>query len=392
MVQLGAVAAAIVIILILIVFLIHAIRTRDPPQWLPNALKSRWNKHQIGKKSKYRRADSGQGQNDDGFRPPSGRPSGAQILAARSSAARDQTRIDRHTSVRSIMTLPEYRAVPKQGFETTIAREGERDGMDVVVNFPETETEMEERREEHMDALYRVRRARAALLDRQRNGGNSSTTEDAAVPPAAFLDTNVLPTASAANLAAMLRERNRRISSVAYADLGHARHDGSRISISSDREGLLSSAASIGGTSFSYHTRSGSSMSVATTVLPHSLTPTPERRNSEEFFAPPRLNLEIPNAEGSPVINRPSMDLGEQPPNYDGQAWNPLSPPPQYESPVTRRNPDIEIPELRVIASTPSIAPNSAGAAPSPMTPLAPSAGQRRSSRLSMQIRLGDMR
>src|SRR5204863_1941443 len=67
--------------------------------------------------------------------------------------------VDRNTSVRSVMTLPKYSPIPKPT-EQVIGREGERDGMDIVVEFPETAEEEELQREEQMESLYQIRLAR----------------------------------------------------------------------------------------------------------------------------------------------------------------------------------------------------------------------------------------
>ena len=66
---------------------------------------------------------------------------------------------DRNTSVRSVMTLPAYSQAPKET-EQVIGREGERAGMDTVVEFPEDPAEEEARREEEMESLYQIRQAR----------------------------------------------------------------------------------------------------------------------------------------------------------------------------------------------------------------------------------------
>jgi hypothetical protein len=47
---------------------------------------------------------------------------------------------DRNTSVRSVMTLPAYRQKATDT-EQVLGREGERDGIDVVVEFPTAEDE-----------------------------------------------------------------------------------------------------------------------------------------------------------------------------------------------------------------------------------------------------------
>ncbi|KAI5283431.1 hypothetical protein KEM54_002135, partial [Ascosphaera aggregata] len=71
----------------------------------------------------------------------------------------DNGEVNRHQSVRSIMTLPPYSFTPK-ATEQIIAREGERAGMDMVVEYPETAEEQEARREEEMESLYQIRVAR----------------------------------------------------------------------------------------------------------------------------------------------------------------------------------------------------------------------------------------
>ncbi|KAJ9627137.1 hypothetical protein H2203_003598 [Taxawa tesnikishii (nom. ined.)] len=78
--------------------------------------------------------------------------------------------VDRHTSVRSVMTLPSYSATPRAG-EGVLGREGERAGMDTVVEFPETNDQEEARREEEMESLYQIRlrrREEAAERDERR--------------------------------------------------------------------------------------------------------------------------------------------------------------------------------------------------------------------------------
>src|SRR5690606_23092831 len=161
-----------------------------------------------------------------------------------------------------------------------IGREGERAGMDVVVEFPESAEEEEARREEHMEALYQLRQARAAQLEaiagsrpsaastaaanRQIERGRSGRSGVAQVPPSAYLETAATAVAhsstSLSTLASILAaENDRRVSEVAYAEIGTARHDGSRVRASSDhdRDPLLSSAASMGGLSAN-HSRNNS--------------------------------------------------------------------------------------------------------------------------------------
>ena len=177
--------------------------------------------------------------------------------------------VDRNTSVRSVMTLPPYSQAPKET-EQVIGREGERAGMDTVVEFPENPTEEEARREEEMESLYQIRQARRQeITDREqrrqerrdaRARGDwarleeltreSRTRAEGARLGATAVNgssTNV----SAATLLAehQSRGRERRVSAVTYASLGHVRHDGTRLRANSDeseRGALLGSAAPMG--------------------------------------------------------------------------------------------------------------------------------------------------
>ncbi|KAG9599721.1 hypothetical protein KCV04_g19601, partial [Aureobasidium melanogenum] len=81
-----------------------------------------------------------------------------------STATREMTQdpeaaVNRHTSIRSIATLPAYSAVPHEN-EGVLGREGERAGMDTVVEFPETTEEEEGRREAEMESLWQIRQQR----------------------------------------------------------------------------------------------------------------------------------------------------------------------------------------------------------------------------------------
>ena len=66
--------------------------------------------------------------------------------------------VDRNTSVRSVMTLPAYRPKATEQ-ELVLGREGERDGIDIVVELQTAEDE-EALRDEEMEALYQIRAAR----------------------------------------------------------------------------------------------------------------------------------------------------------------------------------------------------------------------------------------
>ncbi|KAI1621312.1 hypothetical protein EDD37DRAFT_110839 [Exophiala viscosa] len=177
------------------------------------------------------------------------------------------TGVDRNTSVRSVITLPAYSRTPKES-EEVIGREGERAGMDTVVEFPETVDEQEAQREDQMESLYQIRVARRReLAEREerrrerreaRERGDNARLEELrresrqrASESAVSL--NAVADVSAATLIAEHQSRGResRVSSVAYGSLGQVRHDGTRLranSNESERGGLLSGAAPMGET------------------------------------------------------------------------------------------------------------------------------------------------
>lgn len=174
--------------------------------------------------------------------------------ASAAAAAAGDSGVDRNTSVRSVLTLPAYRIQPTDT-EQVLGREGERDGIDVVVELPTAEAD-EAMREEEMDALYQIRMTRrrqvAEREERRRRRREARDRNDRVAlqelaPPA--------PGANTAEVEELRREherikatRQRAVSSVSYHDVGIARHDGTRIranSTESERVGLLSDAASI---------------------------------------------------------------------------------------------------------------------------------------------------
>ena len=198
-------------------------------------------------------------------------------------------------SIRSIMTLPVYRPSPNAD-ERLIAREGERAGVDTVIEFPESIDEEEARREADMEALYQIRETRrreiAERAERRRqrqeareardwarleqlrleeqqararanSAGSSSThlpTSSSGGP--ADSSTNVSSSTLIAEHHARAASRDRRVSSVSYADLGFARHDGTRIradSVDSDHRPLLDSAAGMGAGGTAHANRSANS-------------------------------------------------------------------------------------------------------------------------------------
>ena len=163
--------------------------------------------------------------------------------------------VTRETSIRSILTLPAYRNKPNDN-ERVLGREGERDGVDVVVELPTAE-EQEAMREEEMEAMYQVRLARREQAaqreelrsqreEARRRGDHVAMAELRSQIRAVSRDNTPVNELREAHQQVKTR-RQRAVSSVSYHDLGVARHDGTRVRVSTDSEriGLLSDAASI---------------------------------------------------------------------------------------------------------------------------------------------------
>ncbi|CAI6080692.1 unnamed protein product [Clonostachys chloroleuca] len=169
--------------------------------------------------------------------------------------------VDRHTSVRSIMTLPAYSLAAAQN-EQVIGREGERDGVDIIIEHP-TQQDEEELRDQEMDALYQLRQARRQQRiereERRRERQDARERNDEAAlsdlrrrERAASNSNNSLVDELRQNIDRAKENRQRSVSSVSYADLGVARHDGTRLranSQESERMGLLSNAAEVSASS-----------------------------------------------------------------------------------------------------------------------------------------------
>jgi len=301
--------------------------------------------------------------------------------------------VDRNTSIRSIMTLPAYSASARDS-EQILGREGERAGIDLVIEYPETVDEEETRRDEEMESLFQIRQARrqeqAEREERRRLRREARARGD-------FETLNRLQRESRSRLenSTLLSQqlitehqsidRQPRVSSVQYAEVGVARHDGSRIragSVESDSRPLLDSAASISGVSpsirpssarQSMHNRGRS----ASSVLSISTT-----ASDEIFFHPPSQRTNSGETEDYEVISLDNRsrasstggqtpvlrdhdglagdadgDLGEQhipvedPPRYD-DGWGDAPP---YESPTVTRAPQLPLPTVLQLGGLPSI-------------------------------------
>ncbi|KAM4058031.1 hypothetical protein HRG_011014 [Hirsutella rhossiliensis] len=269
--------------------------------------------------------------------------------------------VDRSASIRSVMTLPPYSFMASTN-EQVLGREGERDGIDVVIALP-TDEDREALREEEMDTLYQIRLARRRQiverdeLRRQQNEARRRNDGEALAEIRAHSRT----TTSTGELDELRREvsriqetRQRSVSRVSYADLGVARPDGTRIranSNESERMGLLSDAASIAlssqscAPSLARHRRGRSAsslVSVDSDLLPpnsaragggsHSEAPPPQGGHARA-----RSNPELAEADLGDVA-MPPPDYHDVPLDDDAeltQSTTPLDePPPDYPGPV----------------------------------------------------------
>ncbi|KAK7547717.1 hypothetical protein IWX49DRAFT_579611 [Phyllosticta citricarpa] len=295
--------------------------------------------------------------------------------------------INRNTSIRSVMTLPAYSAAVREN-ERILGREGDRAGIDVVVEHPETVDEEEMRREEEMESLYQIRVARRAeQADREerrrirreaRERGDLETVARLRRETRERQENGGLLSASLiAEHQAATSQRERRVSSVQYAEVGVARHDGTRIranSAESDNRPLLDSASSFGASQPSSgritHHRGMSSTSVLSNSTAASLDiwPTADTMRSDSLAPGPNESVETitltrsRSPSGSRLTLAPTseVDLGNaripvpEAPGYEESGWEE---PPPYTSPVEPRVPQLppveRLPSIHVTATTP---------------------------------------
>ncbi|KAK3309899.1 uncharacterized protein B0T15DRAFT_17443 [Chaetomium strumarium] len=275
--------------------------------------------------------------------------------------------VHRSASVRSVMTLPPYRPKPTET-EVVLGREGERDGMDVVVEMRTAEEE-EALRDEEMETLYQIRAARRRIIEEReerrrrrrearenndfgalrqiREQGRGSTTHD----------TSVIEGLRQSH--ERVREaRQRAVNSIAYADVGIAHADGTRVRTnsteSSERIGLLSDAASISaGSLFRRRDRSASAtLSIDTSLTLHDRAESPAlsttggsgmyrlasagrtRSRTNSGATTPRIPTPsvstTPLAGSSPeLVDAEDADLGDigiPPPGYDEVSLGEVTP------------------------------------------------------------------
>ncbi|KLJ13694.1 hypothetical protein EMPG_11375 [Blastomyces silverae] len=280
--------------------------------------------------------------------------------------------VDRSTSIRSVMTLPTYSPAPK-ATEQIIGREGERAGMDVVVEFPESVGEEEARREEQMESLYQIRLARRQeIADRERRrqertearergdwGRLEELRRESRARNRNGSDGSTNPSAAALIAEHQSRGRDKRVASVTYAEVGHVRHDGTRLRASSqesDSRPLLDGASSMG-------TGGNSSLTSLLSGARQRAT------SGSSLFsnATNQSDHDTPRGSTTPV----EADIGDsnipQPPQYDQLDWGDV---PEYQSPTLERGqgprlpPALAVPSIEIESPTPGSS--------TPVTPVSP--------------------
>ncbi|KAF2203142.1 hypothetical protein GQ43DRAFT_282448 [Delitschia confertaspora ATCC 74209] len=285
--------------------------------------------------------------------------------------------VDRNTSIRSVMTLPAYSPAAREN-ERILAREGERGGIDTVLEFPEALDEEEQRREEEMESLYQIRLARrqeaAEREERRRLRREARARGDQETVARLRREADAAAGESLSQIliaAHHSRDRERRVSSVQYGDLGVARHDGTRLranSTESDHRPLLDSAASISGVSqrsrvtsmntLHSHYRVASNTSARSVdsrasddfEFPHAQQPSPPGIGSDDYEVVSLSHSHSPSRSASRDVSPLGIHVEiprEEPPTYDTHQQFEEAPP--YESPVRSRA--LQLPSLERVPS-----------------------------------------
>ncbi|KAK3355987.1 hypothetical protein B0H65DRAFT_64946 [Neurospora tetraspora] len=328
-----ALVVAVIVLILSITLTLRAIRARHPnPKYIPTPFFKRlWTSWKVpAVKHAYAQAgideeyNSHNRANQDDMEEALNAVNARTAAAGGTGAAGGTTaEVNRNQSIRSIMTLPAYRPAPAEN-ERVLGREGERAGIDVVVEMPTAEDE-EHLRDEEMEALYQIRvarrRANQEREERRRLRQEARQTHNTAALRQIREQARVQTTRNTEELEVLREEHNRirelrsrATSSVQYADLGVARADGTRIranSTESERVGLLSDAASMsvsqqGGrptssTSAAHHRRGSSSLSVDTSRL------------GDQFLDSPAIATPLTGAGGSStfsIVTRNSHERG----------------------------------------------------------------------------------
>jgi hypothetical protein len=389
----------IILAIILVAFLALCLRTfrskHKDPKYIPTPLLRRlWKDWRVpAHPSRYQQASADDSadvaSSHQSSRLRAGSATFENTLTQSQSNTQTAGGVDRNTSIRSILTLPAYRR-DASNTEQVIGREGDRDGVDVVVELPTAE-EMEAMREDEMEALYNIRLARRQQIEdreerrrlrREARDRNDVVALERLRDRTRDANSNTVVDELRSEHQRLKEQRQRAVSSVSYADLGVARLDGTRLranSTESERVGLLSDAASFAASS----TRSGARSSLQSIPNTHrrersagsvvsidSDFPSPALTRSRAGSRPdtPRLSTGGTRAGSSPEIIE--ADVGESdmpphsPPGYDdvslddarsGTATPLREPPPDYPGPS-------QIPAERLASHTAHLAVDEEGA------------------------------
>ncbi|KAI1264801.1 hypothetical protein F5Y18DRAFT_67809 [Xylariaceae sp. FL1019] len=271
--------------------------------------------------------------------------------------------VDRNTSVRSIMTLPKYNYNVNEG-EQVLGREGDRDGLDVIVDHP-TDEQHEALRDEEMETMYQIRHTRRQqnaereerrrLTSAARARGDVLALEELRARRIAEQETNDAALNELRETQTDVRSRRQRaVSSVSYGDLGVARHDGSRLranSTESERVGLLSDAASIAQSTRSPSAQSNRRVSDAGSLAASSYRRSPSAQSHSRMRSESSVMSLDENGEVEPVSGATTPRLGSfhtragSSPEIVTEADLGDMPPPDYE--------DVSLDDVRSGATTP---------------------------------------
>lgn len=360
------------------------------PKYLPKPLKKLWTKWDVTPNAKYART----GEADDArfsrrMHMRTARDNLEDSLADVAIQNRlagvgpglqqaQQDGVNRNTSVRSVMTLPAYRPTATDT-EQVLGREGERAGIDTVVEMPTAEDE-EALREEEMAALYQIRLARRRQIaerearreerrvarERQDHRALADIRERARVAAEqAHLEVDELRD----NHDAVKQSRTRAVSSVSYADVGLVRADGTRLranSNESERMGLLSDAGSITLSARDSHASlqhrrqlsSQSALSIDTlgsigglgsrTGSPGHSRTSSRSQLGESYSMPtvprPSSSASLRAGSSPELIDAAEADLGDSsmpeqlPPGYDDVSLQEMTPAASHQSTASARN------------------------------------------------------
>ena len=207
--------------------------------------------------------------------------------------------------------------------------------MDVVVDY-QTEQDLEALRETEMDALYQLRAARRQQvqereeLRRQRREAQqrqdyAALSDIRSRARAASNSNNDAVEELRRDIDQAKENRQRSASSVSYAELGVARHDGTRLRASSqesERMGLLADAADMGNAP-----RSG-----ANSPMPQQLRSASPVISVDGDFPSPGLSRTQDRSSAASRLSYPGGRAGSSPELVESDLGVEAMPPPEYEN------------------------------------------------------------